>query len=180
MDLIAQYQALARYNTWMNASLYEICARVPDSARKRNRHAFFRSIHGTLNHLLLTDRVQLGRFITDKSVSESVDSEGQPITIRRLDQELYGNFDLLRGQRVRTDRAIEEWSRTITVEWLNSDLCYEAMADGRHYTHPVWWAVTHFFNHQTHHRGQLTTLLNQLGHDSGVTDFMAFIRAEQP
>jgi len=163
MDLITQYQALARYNTWMNARLYGICARIPNSARKRNRQAFFRSIHGNLNHLLLTDRVQLGRFITDKSVIESVDAEGKPITIQRLDQELYGDFDLLRHERVRTDRVIEDWSRTMTLDRLKSHLSYQAMADGRHYTHPVWWAATHFFNHQTHRRGQLTTLLNQLG-----------------
>ena len=91
MDLATQYQAFARYNAWMNKNIYNLAARLSDEERKRDVGAFFGSIHGTLSHLLLTDRVQLGRFIgPDKTVS--LDADGKPIAIKSLDQELYSRF----------------------------------------------------------------------------------------
>src|SRR3984893_7647883 len=88
MDLVTQYQAFARYNAWMNKNLYDLVAKLSDEDRKREVGAFFGSIHGTLSHLLLTDRTQLGRFIgPDKTVS--YDADGKPIAIKSLNQELY-------------------------------------------------------------------------------------------
>ena len=106
--VVDHYHALARYNTWMNDRLYAVCTALPDAERRRDRGAFFRSIHGTLNHLLLTDRAWLGRFTGDRALAESRDAEGRPISLTgRLDQELYADFDLLRRERTRTDAAIE-------------------------------------------------------------------------
>jgi uncharacterized damage-inducible protein DinB len=178
MDLAASYRALARYNRWMNERVYALCATLPDAERKRDRGAFFRSIHGTLNHLVLTDRAWLGRFTKDPGVSVSRDPDGNPIAMTgRLDQELYADFADLRRERARTDAAIESWVATLDADRLAAPLAYRTTKGDPH-EHPLWWAVTHFFNHQTHHRGQVTTLLSQLGHDPGVTDVIALLRTE--
>lgn len=177
MILVAQYQALARYNTWMNERLYALCATLSDDERKRDLGAFFRSVHGTLNHLLLADRAWLGRFMRDSAVATSRDAAGNPIPpTGRLDQELYADFTTLRRERAATDAAIERWAAGLAAEQLAAPLAYRTSAGVAH-EHPLWWAVTHFFNHQTHHRGQATTLLHQLGHDPGVTDIVALLRS---
>ena len=176
MDLATQYQAFARYNTWMNNNLYNLAARLSDAERKRDVGAFFGSIHATLSHLLLTDRVQLGRFVgADRT--RSFDANGNSIEILSLDQELYPDFVALRREREQTDAMIEAWTADeITPEFLSREMVYDAMSAAGRYGVPMWIAVTHFFNHQTHHRGQITTLLSQLGHDPGVTDLMALHR----
>ncbi len=177
MDLITQFKAMAQYNTWMNRCLYDTCGALSDEERKRDLHAFFGSIHRTLNHVLLTDRVQMGRFVgADRT--RSFDDSGRPIEILSLDQELYADFARLRREREKTDAMIEAWTTTneITPEFLAREMVYDAMSAAGRYRVPTWIAVTHFFNHQTHHRGQITTLLNQLGRNPGVTDLMALFR----
>jgi uncharacterized damage-inducible protein DinB len=146
---------MASYNRWMNERLYALCAELSDAERKRDRGAFFESIHGTLNHILLGDRIWLGRFV------------GRPIAVRSMDQELYAEFDELRSEREITDREITAWAESLTAEALGRSLEYGSSR------RPFWVAVVHFFNHQTHHRGQLTTLLSQIGIDPGVTDLIA-------
>jgi uncharacterized damage-inducible protein DinB len=179
MDLITQFKTMAQYNTWMNRSLYDTCATLSDEERRRDRQAFFRSIHRTLNHLLLTDRVQMGRFVGAER-TRSLDGHGRAIDIRSLDQELYADFATLRREREKTDAMIEAWtaSNEITPELLAREMMYEAMSAPGRYRVPMWIAVTHFFNHQAHHRGQITTLLSQLGRDPGVTDLMALYRVK--
>jgi uncharacterized damage-inducible protein DinB len=173
--LVEQYRALARYNRWMNARLYELSAALSEAERTRDLGAFFHSIHGTLNHLLLADRAWLGRFTGDPAVGQSRDRDGREITVRRLDQILYADFDALRAERTKTDAHLEAWVDTLTDARLHRDLVYRS-GDGREHRHPLWIAVTHLFNHQTHHRGQATTLLMQLGHDPGLTDFAIVMR----
>jgi uncharacterized damage-inducible protein DinB len=176
MTGVDPYRAMARYNAWMNAKLYAAAARLPDAERRRDVRAFFRSIHGTLNHLLLADRAWLGRFTRDLRLGQSLDAAGNPIVMSgRLDQELYADFDELRRQRERTDGDITTWADTLTPERLAADLRYRTTS-GAEQCHPLWWAVSHFFNHQTHHRGQVTTLLVQAGVDPGVTDLVAMLR----
>ena len=95
-------RTMARYNRWMNERLYELAAGIPDAERKRDMGAFFKSIHGTLNHLLLADRVWLGRFA------------GPVFTPRSLDQEMYADFDELRREGAKTDDAIDSWVAGLT------------------------------------------------------------------
>ena len=178
MDLITQFRTMAQYNTLMNRSIYDACGALSDVERKRDVHAFFGSIHRTLNHLLLTDRAQMGRFVGADRM-RSLDDSGREIEIRSLDQELYADFATLRREREKTDAMIEAWaSNEITGEFLARDMGYDAMSAAGRYRVPMWIAVTHFFNHQTHHRGQITTLLSQLGRDAGVTDLMALHRVK--
>jgi uncharacterized damage-inducible protein DinB len=155
-----QTRLFAAYNRWMNDKLYGACATLSDEDRKRDRGAFFRSIHGTLNHLLLADSVWMGRF------------EKQPFAIRGLDQELYASFDELRTQRTAMDARIDRWTQNLTETALDAKLEYTSALTKRTHTSTLWKVVVHFFNHQTHHRGQLTTLLSQAGIDYGTTDLL--------
>lgn len=163
-------RALARYNHWMNEKLYGLCATLSDEERKRDRGAFFRSIHGTFNHLLLADRVWLARF-SGVTAPEGFMSPGG---IKTLDQELYTDFAELRSERAQTDDEISTWISQLSTEQLSNNLVY--MRNGAKIECPLWWAATHVFNHQTHHRGQITTLLSQQGVDPGVTDLFAMLR----
>lgn len=164
--------ALARYNRWMNDKLYALADTLGDEARKRDSGAFFKSIHGTFNHILLADRVWLARF---KGVPAP---EGfmAPGGIRSLDQELYADFEDLRRERALTDDELSTWVSALTPERLAAPLVF--IRRGQRLECPLWHAVAHAFNHQTHHRGQLTTLFMQQGHDPGVTDLYAMLREE--
>lgn len=150
-------ETMATYNQWMNQKLYQICAEIPDPIRREDRGAFFKSVHGTLNHLLIGDRIWMGRFTQQPFVAD-------------LNQELYSDFTELWQERQYTDHAILDWTKTLTSEWLSQPFTYTSVSSHKTLTRPAWLLVTHLFNHQTHHRGQLTTLLNQLGYDPGVTD----------
>ena len=154
-------RTMARYNRWMNERTYECCARLTDAQRKEDMGAFFKSIHGTLNHLLLADRVWMGRF------------KGQPYHPRSLADELYADFEELRRERGKTDDAIDAWAASLSESDLAGTLAYTSITNPAPHRCPLWLAATHFFNHQAHHRGQLTTLLFQRGIDPGVTDLIA-------
>ncbi len=164
------FRTLARYNYGINDKLYALASTLPDVERKRDRGAFFKSIHGTLNHQLLADRVWMGRFT-------GVDLHGDwigPGGIRALDQELYADFKELRRARAETDGEIESWTADLTDDKLAAPLSY--VRKGVASEHPLWWAMSHLFNHQTHHRGQVTTLLMQADRDPGVTDLIVMLR----
>lgn len=163
--------ALARYNRWMNDKLYGLAGTLDDEVRKRDAGAFFKSIHGTFNHLLLADRVWLARFD-----GVAVPSDFMAPGIRSLDQELYSDFEELRRERALTDHALTARVSALTPERLAAPLVY--YRHGQKVESPLWWAVAHVFNHHAHHRGQITTLLMQQGHDPGVTDLFAMLREE--
>jgi uncharacterized damage-inducible protein DinB len=160
MISLSYTRTMQTYNRWMNDRLYDCCSRLSDEERKRDVGAFFKSIHGTLNHLLLADRIWLGRFT------------GKPFVVKSLDQELYSDFAQLRSERTATDVAISDWSSSLSEADLAGELAYISVVNPKPRRLPLWVAVTHFFNHQTHHRGQLTTLLVQRGIDPGVTDLI--------
>lgn len=163
-------RVMARYNRWMNDKLYAVTAKLTDAERKADRGAFFGSLHRTWNHLLLADRVWLGRF----AMATLEDGELGP-SIRSLDQELYADFEQLVRERARTDDELDAFVATLTHERLAAPLRF--VRRGAMNELPLWHAVAHLFNHQTHHRGQITTLLMQTGHDPGVTDLVAMLRA---
>lgn len=137
-----------------------VCEQIPDSTRKKDLGAFFRSIHGTLNHLLLVDRLWLARFLA------------APFEFTSLGQELYAEFDELRSEREKTDAEILAWVISLSENQLVSPFTWRSKLVDRDFTLPLGVLVVHFFNHQTHHRGQLTTLLTQTGYDPEVTDLV--------
>jgi uncharacterized damage-inducible protein DinB len=169
--IVEEYSLFARYNTWMDTRLYALAATLSDGERRADRGAFFRSIHGIFNHLLLVERIWLHRLTGDAAISTSRDADGNVIVYRSLDQELYADFDLLRREQTTTDAHLERWVEGLDAVRLAAPLRYHS-SDGTAREHPLWQAVTHLFNHQTHHRGQLTTLFSQLGRDPGVTDLI--------
>ena len=146
-----QYRVLAAYNKQINQQFYAACAELSSEQRKEDRGAFFGSIHKTLNHLLLVDRLWLGGFTNN------------PLPFRGMDEELYSDFADLQAGREQTDQDILDWADSLTEEHLNEPFSEQL-------TFPRWLAVTHFFNHQAHHRGQLSAMLSQCGQDYGVTD----------
>ena len=129
--------ASVRYNRWMNDKLYGLAATLTDEARKRDAGAFFKSIHGTFNHLLLADRVWLARF---KGVTVPDEFLG-PGGIRSLDQELCVDFEDLRRERALTDDDFSAWVSGLTHERLAAPLVY--VRRGHKQEPPLWWAVAH-------------------------------------
>lgn len=159
IDVASYAMTMARYNQWMNRKLYETISTLSDAQRKQDLRLFFRSIHGTLNHLLVGDKVWLGRF-TDK-----------PFPAKGLDQELFSNFDELRREREATDNQIIDWAAHLAEQPPPDRLPYiSLMGETREVDYGR--AIVHCFNHQTHHRGQITAGLSQLGVDVGVTDLI--------
>jgi len=151
-------QTLARYNEWMNSRLYALCATLPDDELRADRGAFFGSIYATLNHIAYADLAFLARFT------------GEPAAVPDLNVDLFGSFAALRVERDAIDRRLLAWTATLTPDWLAEALTYVSKVDGVSRTRPRWLLVTHLFNHQAHHRGQVTTLLAQRGLDVGSTD----------
>jgi uncharacterized damage-inducible protein DinB len=152
------FELMARYNQWMNEKLYQVCAVIPDKERKKDLGAFFRSVHGTLNHLLYGDKAWMSRFV------------GKPSAVTAIGEELHQDFDRLRADRTALDQQILDWSHALSPHWLEAPFEYTSNVDGKTRVLPAWALVMHMFNHQTHHRGQVTTLIKQLGHEPGITD----------
>ncbi|MEO8751111.1 MAG: DinB family protein [Casimicrobiaceae bacterium] len=154
-------QLLARYNRWMNERLYALAAECTDAERKRDGSAFFGSIHRTLSHVLWGDRVWLYRF-TDT-----------PYTVAPYGADMFAEFAALAAARELTDTKILAWAGSLSPQWLASTLEYRRSSDGGLRQLPAWIAATHLFQHATHHRGQVLTLLQQAGKDIGATDLQA-------
>lgn len=158
----AYAQTMARYNSWQNQSLYGAADRLPDAERKRARGAFFESIHGTLNHLLSGDQIWLHRFTgtTPLPIAKSIAESANSIP----------DWSDLKAARLSTDDAIVTWASGLSAADLDGELTWVSMTGGQSFTRPRWLLVTHFFNHQTHHRGQVHCLLTQNGLKLDVTD----------
>ena len=148
---------MAVYNRAANTRLYQACAELSDAARARDRGAFFGSIHATLNHLLLGDRIWMARF------------RGLEMPSTDLDAILYAEFDELSAARDRMDAEICAFMDTLSADWLAGTIAYRN-SQGRDLRDPVAVLLTHFFNHQTHHRGQVHAMLTQAGHRGPVLD----------
>lgn len=152
---------LAAHNTWQNMSFLTAADALTDAHRKADRGAFFGSIHATLNHLLWGDQVWLNRFGADMNkppgtIMESVD--------------LHKSWDAYCSDRRQTDRAIGNWADSLTASDLTGDVRWTSGASGREVTRPKWLLVTHMFNHQTHHRGQVHAMLTAEGVRTDATD----------
>ena len=171
--LIANYQFMAQYNRWFNQRLYAACGQLPDEERKRERGAFFGSIHKTLNHLVWGDKTWLRRF-----AEQGVQFESLPARLLELPEDarhgaiLHADWPALWAERQQLDDALDSWTREMPADFPLRTMRY-SNSSGVQREHPAWKALTHFFNHQTHHRGQVTTLLAQAGIDPGVTDLIA-------
>src|ERR1043166_3083659 len=156
----AYVRRMARYNRWQNQNLYGVADALPDDERRRERGAFFGSVHQTLSHLLWADRIWMSRF-TDVTRPEC----GIPGSVS-----LYPDWDGLKRERAAFDQTILAWSDKLDGSWLAGDLSYYSGGAKRDITRPKWLLVTHMFNHQTHHRGQVHCMLTQAGGRPHDTD----------
>ena len=146
--LVVHFQDLASYNKLANERLYAACARLSDADCKATRPAFFKSIHGTLNHIMVGDRIWMTRFSGGEAPSTG------------LDAILYENFEELRSARSAMDAEIVRFAAGLSDAFLESTIRY-TNHEGRQFDDPAALCVTHFFNHQTHHRGQVHDMLSQ-------------------
>ncbi|KPF70967.1 damage-inducible protein DinB [Bosea sp. AAP35] len=158
----AYVRTMARYNAWQNDSLYAAAATLDDAARRLDRGAFFRSIHGTFCHLLWADRMWLSRFAGTPKPAVRIHESGA----------LVAGWDDLVGERQAFDATITDWADTLSNDWLSGDLTWFSGATQRKMRKPVGLLVAHMFNHQTHHRGQIHAMLTSAGAKPEDTDLM--------
>jgi len=168
---------MAAYNQWMNVKLYDAAGKLSPQELASDRKAFFGSILATLNHITVADTIWLKRFATHPGKHAALDP------IRRLpvpgsfDMILFRNLGAMAKQRKLLDVAMSEWAAALTENDLQHVLHYKN-SKGVPAQKRFSGLLLHFFNHQTHHRGQLATLLSQVALDLGVTDLLALIPDE--
>ncbi len=174
MILLNQIRLMAQYNQWMNQSLYLASAKLPIEKLKEDKKAFFGSVIGTLNHIIVGDIIWLKRFSTHPANHIELEPLRRTEQPKSLDQMLYPDFDELSQERVKLDNIIINWCNELTASDLSYHLKYNNMK-GTPAIKEFGSLIFHFFNHQTHHRGQVTTLLFQEEIDVGVTDLLTLI-----
>ena len=165
---------LASYNQWMSDKLYAAARALPADALSAERGAFFGSIIGTLNHIVVGDTLWLKRFATHPAPFESLDPIRALDRPEALDQILFADLQELSARRTMVDSVIVQWAEELTEADLREVIAYNNMK-GVAARKTLAALLVHFFNHQTHHRGQATTLLTQAGQDVGVTDVLALM-----
>src|SRR5437899_4657006 len=159
-----RYTSLAGYNGWANRRRYEAAAELTDAQYRADRGAFFKSMHGTLNHLLVTDRIWMKRFT----------GEGQAPD--RLDAILHEGFTDLRSAREAEDQRIRLWVDGLDEARLSGVIRYRRVSTPDEFVQPLMPALDHWFNHQTHHRGQAHVILTSLGKTAPELDLLYYQR----
>jgi len=154
-------QMMAAYNQWQNTSVYEAADSLSDAARREDRGAFFGSIHATLSHILWGDQLWMARF---------ADTPAPAVPAIPESTEMVQGWQELRRERVAFDDIIIGWGDRVDADWFVGDLTWFSGAMNREVTKPKPMLVTHMFNHQTHHRGQVHAMLTAAGAKPDDTD----------
>ena len=162
--LKAQFNMLAHYNAFANRRLYDAAAALSDVDYRADHGAFFKSVEGTLNHLLVTDRIWMKRFT---GVGATADS---------LDAILFDELAPLRAAREAEDSRIRVYVEALGEAELTRVISYRGVTSPRLIEQPLWEALTHFFNHQTHHRGQAHALLTRIAGAAPELDLLIYQR----
>jgi uncharacterized damage-inducible protein DinB len=161
------FMMFAAYNQWANTRIYDAALELTDEEFNRPVGAVFGSLMGTLNHLLVADRIWMKRFTGEGDAPAALDA----IVHRAL--------AALRMARETEDRRIAEWVATLTEKALAGRFTYMTVTDMRTVSQRLAPALAHLFNHQTHHRGQAHTILTMLGKPSVTLDLVYFQRTEE-
>jgi uncharacterized damage-inducible protein DinB len=156
---------MATYNSEMNRRLYTAAGNLTDDERRADRGAFWSSIHGSLVHLYWGDCQWMSRF-------DGWQKPGVPI---KQSASMIKDFDELRAIRVKADADIEAWAGRVDAAWLAEDLVWFSGAAGREMRWAKGKLLVHFFNHQTHHRGQVHAMLTACGQETGDTDIFLVV-----
>lgn len=165
---------MADYNRWMNERMYEAAAKLDAAALVADRGAFFGSILGTLNHIAVADTIWLHRFAGHPAGFTALRALADFPRPTSLREPLAGSLADLRAYRQRLDDVIVRWAAELAPAHFAVKFSYTSTA-GAPFTREFGALLQHFFNHQTHHRGQASTLLFQAGVDVGVTDLVALV-----
>jgi len=160
------FQMFAAYNRWANDLVYDAAAELSEDDYRRDMGAFFKSIHGTLNHLLVADRIWMKRFT------------GEGDHPKTLDAILFEQFPALRAAREAEDRRIIAFADGLDDRAVAGRFTYITVTDVRTVSQRLAPALSHFFNHQTHHRGQVHAMLTALGRQAPSLDLIYFQRTE--
>jgi uncharacterized damage-inducible protein DinB len=157
----------AAYNSWANARVYDAAAALGDDEFLRDTGAFFKSLMGTLNHIMTGDRIWMKRFTGEGDAPAS------------LDTILFADFSKLRAAREAEDRRIIKWIGGLSEKSFSGRFTYMTVTDMRTVSQRLAPALDHFFNHQTHHRGQAHMILTVLDRPSLQLDLIYFQRTEE-
>lgn len=161
------FRMFAAYNRWANERIYEAAGALPEADWERDVSAFFTSMCGTLNHLLVTDRIWMRRFTGEGEAPD------------RLDAVLHTAYADLLAARRSEDRRITDWIESRDDAAFGGSFTYMTVTDRRTVTQALGPALAHLFNHQTHHRGQAHGILSQLGQAPPPLDLIYFQRERQ-
>lgn len=164
MSFAAHYRMFGRYNAWANARIYQAAEGLSPEQYRDDRGVFFKSVHGTLNHLLVTDRVWQNRFTGE---SEAPD---------RLDTIMFESFDELRAARTAEDVRIIGYLDSLDDARIADTIKYRRVSSPEEFEQPLGPALAHWFNHQTHHRGQVHALLTGLTGAAPELDLLFYQR----
>ena len=172
--MLNELSQLAEYNKLMNHRLYEAASRLSEDELKNDRGAFFKSVLGTLNHILVGDIVWLKRFSKHPSSQKSLSYISNLDKPKSLDAILYEDLKSLRIEREKIDNMIIKWIGALSTRDIKDYISYKNMV-GLDFEKTFASLINHLFLHQVHHRGQVTTLLSQSGLDFGDTDLIEII-----
>jgi len=167
MDGIQHYRMFAAYNRWANERIYDAAEYLSDEEWERDVRAFFGSICGTLNHVLVADRIWMHRFT------------GTGETHRTLSEMPHPRFAELKTARGAMDERIVDYADSLDEETLGGLFSYVSITNPTEITQPLAPALAHFFNHQTHHRGHAHMILSVLEHEPPPLDLIYFLRTEE-
>ena len=176
MNGLQHFSTLARYNQRLNQQVLTAAASLSHEKLIQDRCAFFKSILGTLNHILVGDLLWLRRFYLHHGPNNQTFSHLKALdnypAVESLNQILFDDFEEFKTARIEVDAIISNWTHEQLSETdLESGFTYTNMK-GEASTKNFGEVLSHIFNHQTHHRGQASTLLSQAGVDIGVTDYL--------
>jgi len=163
MKTIANFQLLANFNAWANTKIIFSCKELDDVEYKKDRKAFFSSIHNTLNHLLVVDRAYISRI------------EGKDHGLKSLDQILYGNLFQLEEARIKEDKRLVDLVNNLSKENINKEITYKGFETSKQ-IYTINMILITLFNHQTHHRGQIHNMLSQAGVKPPQIDIPDFVK----
>jgi len=177
MNPVSLFSSYAHYNQWMNEKIYSAATQLTAQELALERGAFFGSIIGTMNHLIVADTLWLKRFTNHPAqfpALEPIIALEKPAALNQL---IFSELKPLRERRELLDKIISALIDRITAQDLAHVLHY-LNTQGVAAQKPFYKLLLHFFNHQTHHRGQISTLLFQAGVNIGVTDLLALVPDE--
>ena len=168
------FELMADYNELMNNSIYSAASKLSSIVLAKDQGAFFGSILNTLNHILVADTIWLKRFANHEAQFASLDYVRALPVPESLDEVLFTDLDVLREKREKMDAVLKDFASELTDKETSQPFSYTS-TEGLDFRKNFGHILQHFFNHQTHHRGQVSTLLSQEGLDIGVTDLLISI-----